>query len=242
MIHVSNNMNPISIKIGFWSTLFLAIMEISYAIGLGAIFFFFTTPTWTDIYTYSDFIKTTSGKLLTLCQIAAFAAGPLFILLLCSLHDYVQPEKKILTRIGICFGVVFAVLASMSYFVQITVIPQNLNSGQLNGLEQFVEINTKSYIAAMVVLGYSLFFGLVSLFIAPIFCKGRLGKVIRYCFITCGVSSILEIIGFYNLMLGMAFVAIANVSLIIASILLCIFFQGLTSISTSEQIRRTTIT
>lgn len=220
-------MNPLSIKIGFLSSLFFTIMGIGYAIGLGTTFSFFSMPSWTDIHSYASFIKSMPGTFFTICQITAFLAGPIFIMLLCSIYDFAKNEKKVLIRIGICFGIIFVVLMSMCYFVQLTVIPQNIYNGQLDGLEQFVELNTKSFMASMVVLGYSLFLGLASLFIAPAFYQSRLEKSICLFLIIGGISSILELIGSLLpnlLMLSIAFTGIANVSLIIVGILLCILF------------------
>ena len=227
--------NSLSIKLGFWSAFLFTAMGVGYLIGLGTTFSVFSMPSWTDINSYASFIKSLPGMFYTLCQITAFLVGPPFILLMCSIYDFAQTEKKILARIAICFGIIFVVLMSMCYFVQLTVIPQNVHSGNLGGLDQFVELNAKSFIASMVVLGYSLFLGFASLFIAPVFFQNRLEKAIRVAFIIGGVFSILELVGCIfpkMVMLAMAFTGIANISLIIAGVLLCILFRKVSRKST----------
>jgi Zn-dependent protease len=61
----------------------------------------------------------------------------------------------------------------------------------LTGLEQFVQANPASAITGMNMLGWSLFLGLASLFVAPIFDGGRLAKTIKWALIVNGACCLL---------------------------------------------------
>lgn len=222
-------MNSLSIKIGFWSAFLFTLASAAYGAAAGIFFSLYPIPSWSGIYAYASFMSSTPQNLFSFCQVLAFLSGLLFIPLLCSIHDFAQEEKKILAKIGICFGVVFVVLSSMCYFIQFTIVPQNILSGQINGLEHFVELNTKSFIAAITVLGWGLFFGLTTLFIAPVFSGGKRENVIRWSFIITGIFCILNTLGFMlqNIMLSIASTLIFNSSVLIACISLCMLFKRL---------------
>jgi hypothetical protein len=66
------------------------------------------------------------------------------VVLLNSIHDYAQGEMKTLSRISLVFGAIFAALISIHYFLQISVVTLHLNSGRLEGLEQFIQGNPNS--------------------------------------------------------------------------------------------------
>ncbi len=222
-------MSLLSIKLGFWSSFLFTIMGIGYGLGMGIFFAKYSIPMWTNIESYADFMKSKPQLFFSLCQITAFLSGLIFIVLLNSIHEYAQDEKKVLTRIGMCFGTIFIVLASITYFVQFTVVPQNISNGSLGGLEQFVELNTKSFIAAIVILGWGLFLGLTSFFIAPVFSNGKLEIYIKWLFIFNGVFCIMNTIGYMlqNVELSLISTAFYGLALTLAGILLCILFRKL---------------
>lgn len=64
-----------------------------------------------------------------------------------------SPGKKLLARIGIDFGLAFAVLTGINYFVQLSAVRLSLLKGELQGLEQIVQANPISGISAINMLG-----------------------------------------------------------------------------------------
>lgn len=224
----TTRMSPISIKLGFWSALLFTILGVGYGIGMGVFFMKYSIPAWTNIESYADFMKSMPQLFYSLCQITAFLSAPVFIILLCSIHEYAHSDKKILTRIAICFGIIFVGLSSITYFIQFTVVPQNISEGSINGLEQFVQLNVKSFIAAIVVLGWGMFMGLTSIFIAPVFSGGRLEKSIKWLFIISGIFCIINMIGYVlqTVTLSLLATGIYDITLTSACILLCILFRG----------------
>ncbi len=79
--------------------------------------------------------------------------GPLYVVLLNCIYDYIPQEKKLLARIGIDFGLAFAVLTGINYFVQLSAVRLSLLKGELQGLEQIVQANPISGISAINMLG-----------------------------------------------------------------------------------------
>lgn len=224
-------MNLIAKKLGFWSALLFTIMGVGYETGMGIFFTKYSIPKWTTIESYAEFMKSIPQLLFTICQITAFLSGLIFLILLCCIHEFAKPDRKILTRIGLCFGIIFVTLASITYFIQFTVIPQNIANASLQGLEQYVELNTKSFSASIVILGWGLFLPIALFFTAPVFSEGKLMKSIKWSFITTGVFCFISLLGymFQIVALGLIATALYGVTLTLASILLCFFFKKLKS-------------
>ena len=91
-------------------------------------------------------------------------------------------------KISIIFALAFAVLTSLHYFVQLSSVRLNIEKGNFEGLEHFVQANPISIITSIDMLGWILFLGLSSFFIFPIFTGNRLNRIIRYSFIINGLS------------------------------------------------------
>jgi hypothetical protein len=156
--------------------------------------------------------------------------GPLFIVMLNSIHDYAADEKKILTRISLHFGVGFAILICSNYFVQLSVVRQNLEKGHLEGLSQIVQANPASVISAINMLGWSLFLGMSSLFVGPAFSGSRLEKTIGILFLLNGIFCLLGGIGYVFELVLLLFLSInfgMGGSVTIMTILLCVLFRRL---------------
>jgi len=189
-------MSRLSITLGFWSALLSAVAFIVFTLCFAAILMFLPRFSWTNLSDYVVYQNSTNQTFKYLAQFTMIIFGPLFIVLLNSIHEYARGEQKILTRISICFGIIFAVLTGVSYFIQLSVVRLNISKGYLEGLEHLIQTNPASVILAVNVLGWSLFFGLSSLFVAPVFSGGRLEKVIKFSFLANGVFCILGGIGF----------------------------------------------
>lgn len=78
------------------------------------------------------------------------------------------------------FGVSFVVLLNgIHYFAQLSAVRLNLLAGRSAGLEHFVRGNPYSILSAINMLGWTVFLGLASLFVAPVFSGARLEGMIR---------------------------------------------------------------
>jgi hypothetical protein len=189
-------MNQLSIKLGYWSALLSAATFIVFTICFVAIFIVNPLFTWTNLSDYVDAVHSSNQLFKFVAQSMMLLFAPLFVALLASIEEYAQPDKKILARIAIYFGVIFATLISVNYFAQLSIVRQNIAEGNLVGLEHLIMVNPGAAILAINMLGWTLFFGLSSLFVAPVFSGGRLEKVIRYAFLLNGIFCLLGGIGF----------------------------------------------
>jgi hypothetical protein len=220
-------MSRLSIKLGFWAAVLMAIVFIAYTIGLSVILLFFPIPHWTNL---SDFIASASGtwfSLYTSCQFLAFLTPPLFVLLVNSLYDSTSDEKKPLIRASLCFSVIFASLSSIHYFVQFSVVRFGILHGHTEGLEPFIQLNPDSVISAINILGWTVFFGLSCLLMVPIFSSDKLEKVIKFSFLFNGIVCFLGAVGyvFEISILNMLFFYGMGIAVMVIAISLSIWFK-----------------
>jgi hypothetical protein len=189
-------MNPLSVKIGFWSSLGGAILFLVFTVCFVAVAIVNPPFTWTNLSDYAASTQVFNQSFKFVAQTAMLLFTPLYILIMSSIHDFAPAEQKPLTRAALIFSTIFATLAGMSYFVQITTVRLNLSKGHLEGIEQFVQSRPDAAITAINMLGWTLFLGLSSLFVAPVFIEGKLGKTIRFLFFLNGVICLLAGFGF----------------------------------------------
>jgi hypothetical protein len=190
-VSLMDSHNQLTFKIGFWSSILFALSGVGYAVGMVTLLFAFPIPQWNGV---NETIATFSQSYInyySLCQTMAFISAPIFIIMLCCVHEYASTTKKILTRISICFGIIFATFSSMNYFVQFTAVRLSILNGQLEGLEQFVQWNPTSAFYSLNLLGWTLFLGLSSFFIAPIFLNEKKGNLIKWLLILNGITCVL---------------------------------------------------
>ena len=184
-------MNRLSLRLGRWSAFLIAADFILYTVCFVAILMSPPVFVWTNLADYVAYATTHSSFFRDAAMYLMLIFGPLFVVLLSALHDYARDEQKVLTRIALGFGLAFAILVGINYFVQLSTVRQNVLHGQLTGLEQFVQANPASAITGMNMLGWTLFLGLASLFVAPIFTGGRLAKTIKWALIINGLCCLL---------------------------------------------------
>ena len=226
---MGSEMNRLAIKFGYWSSFLIALAFILYTVGLAAILLAFRIPHWTNLSGFASAIDGTWFLLYSVCQFFAFVTAPLFMFLVNSIHDYAKfrTDKKILTRNAICCAVIFAMLSSINYFVQFTAVRQSILTGNLEGLDQFVQLNPVSAIAAINILGWTVFLGMSSLFLVPVFSGTGLEKVIKYSFLLNGTFCILGAIGYVFKIMALSFLFFYGMgaAVIVVSIVLSIWFR-----------------
>ncbi len=164
---------------------------VGYAIGMIALLAAFPIPEWNGIQDTVAGFSTAYVNFYSLCQVMAFLSAPIYVVMLCCIHEITPVHKKILTRLAICFGIIFAALSSINYFVQFTSVRINVLQGRLEGLEPFVQWNPTSALYFVNLLGWTLFLGLSTLFVAQAFARDRQGNTIRWLFMLNGIVCIL---------------------------------------------------
>lgn len=112
--------------------------------------------------------------------------GSSFLALLVSVHQAAPPEKKVWSQAALAFGTVYAVLISLTYFVQLTFVAPRIAQGRTAGIEVFLFVPFDSFLYSVDLLGYS-FMSLATLFAAPVFETHGRERVARWFLIANGL-------------------------------------------------------
>lgn len=191
-------MNKISIKIGYWTSVFLVVCFITWIISFIGIAL--TSPLffWTNIDDFISYIQANDSRFFqNLAYLFMLLVGPAYLLLLNSFYDVVDlVNEKSLVRISLLFGLAFAITSSINYFAQLSSVRLSINKGNLEGLEYFIQANPDSILASVAMLGWTFFLGLSSLFIFTIFKGDGLRKVLKIGFLVNGISCLLAGFGY----------------------------------------------
>lgn len=188
--------HPLAGKIAFWAALLTVITFVVFTICFVMVYSQGTSTTWAGINAFAAQSQVGNPLFKILAQASMVLFGPLYVIILNSLNILARPDKKILSRIAADFGLAFALLSSLHYFIQVTVVRWSVASGQITGLEPFVQSNPISFILATNMLGWTLFFGLSSLFAAFVFANQGIEKVIRVALLVNGITCLVGGVGF----------------------------------------------
>jgi hypothetical protein len=192
----NSSVNISSSKLGFWSAVGCVVTFIFYTVCFVAILMNAPIFTWTNFQDYVAYTNAYNQTWKYIAQTDMLLFGILYIILLNSIYDQAQPNVKGMLRLGLIFGVLFALLSGAHYFVQITTVRLSIQKGYTDGLLQFIQAYPYSGLAAMNMLGWTLFLGLSSLFVAPAFAGDRLAKLLRFSFIANGLFCLIGGIGY----------------------------------------------
>jgi hypothetical protein len=143
--------------------------------------------TWTDVADYIAYVEAHGGLLRALAQASMLVFGLSLVVLLSSIHEVTRTERRVLTRIAMGFGMLFAVTIGIHYFTQLSAVRLNVLAGRTAGLEYFVQANPHSILSAINMLGWTVFLSLTSLFVAPVFSATRLERLIRGALVLNGL-------------------------------------------------------
>ena len=108
-----------------------------------------------------------------------------------SIHSYAAEDKKIWSRLGLAFTLIYACMAAMNYMIQLLPVWRSINNGETDGLAMYVLGNPHSIFWG---LAYAyIFMNLAMLFSAMVFAGNPLENRIRLLFILNGVSAIVTL-------------------------------------------------
>ena len=207
------------VNLGLWSSSILFLLGIAFIITLVASPLDAPPRNWGGVGTFTASVKT--FQMFEISMLIGILMVPLFIGIIVSIHNYTPIAKKPLTHMALIFAAVYAGLVSLSYYVELTVIRQNIMRGQMGVLDQYVD----SLMFAIDLLGF-LFLGLSMSFTAPVFIGGIPEAVLRCFLILDGVLGIMGVLGLAmsnNVLLFLNLIGI-SVALTITVFLLFLFF------------------
>ncbi len=228
-----NRISKLAVKLGYWSSCFCALSFLIYSICFILIMFINPMFTWTDLSNYATYVTNNNQIFKHIAMIFMIVFGVSYVVLLNSIKEYVNDNKKIFANISINFGLVFTALISINYFLQISIVRLNIQKEQLSGLEQFIQSNPTSAIAAINMLGWTIFLGLSSIFIVSVFNDTKLERIIKYSFFVNGVNCFLAGIGFIFHIYLLTFITmffVLGFTILSMSISLAIFFKKMEQI------------
>jgi hypothetical protein len=158
---VESKPSPDAKKLGYWSGLFASFFSLIYVVGQLAEWF-----GWLGSGGGPENPSTVLGLIVLL--VPSLLLAPSFALLMVCVHEYAPDEKKVWSRAAIVFAAVYAVMVSLNYYVQLTLVVPHMMRGEVESIRPFLFTPFNSFIYSVDVLGYS-FMSLSTLFAAFVF-------------------------------------------------------------------------
>jgi hypothetical protein len=147
--------------VGFWSAVLATAFSLTYVVAQLA-----EWAGWLGSAGGPESSSTAFGLAVLLAP--SLLLGSSFLVLLVSIHQAAPPDKKVWSQAALAFGTVYAVLISMTYFVQLTFVAPRIAEGRTGGIEMFLFVPFDSFLYSVDLLGYS-FMSVATLFAAPVF-------------------------------------------------------------------------
>jgi len=120
----------------------------------------------------------------------------LYVVWMISIHAYAVPHKKIFAQIGLSFAIMSALILVGDYFIQFSVVPISLMSGETEGITLLTQYNSHGIFIVLEELGY-LLMALSFVFMAPVFSsQSRLEKTVKWVFIGGFILAIVSLVIF----------------------------------------------
>lgn len=148
-------------QLGFWSSVVVTLMLVIFPLSL--------------VFNWS----------LNIAYASSFLLAPAFVAMMVSIHHYAALEKKVWSQLGLSFAIIYAVMCSLTYYIQLTFIKNNYLPIAEEAVAPFVFI-PGTPIFAQDMLGY-VFFCLATLAAGPVFTGGKLEAWIKWLFIFNGI-------------------------------------------------------
>jgi len=165
-------MSPAARALGFRSAVAATLCSLAYVVGQLA-----EWAGWLGSAGGPESVSTPLGIVVLL--VPSILLGTAFLLLLASVHDVAPKERRVWSLAALAFGVAYAVLISMTYFVQLTLVAPRLARGDTRGIEPFLFVPFDSFLYAVDILGYS-FMSVATLCAARVFRGNGLPRVARW--------------------------------------------------------------
>lgn len=176
-----------AVRLGFWAALGGVITFVVFTVCFVLLAVGRPLYLWTNLPDYVAFVRAYPSPLADIARLSMLIFAVLFVVLANSIYDAAAAAHKSTARMALSFALAFAVTTGAHYFIQISAVRVSIAHDALAGLEQVIQANPYSAIAAMNMLGWTVFLALASLFAAPVFRGGGLARVIRIALIANGV-------------------------------------------------------
>lgn len=165
--HISSSTNAV----GFWSAVLATVFSLMYIVGQLAEWL-----GWLGSKGGAESSSTLLGLVVLLTP--SLFLGSSFLVLVVSIHQLASADRKIWSHLAVAFGTAYAVLISIVYYVQLTLVSPRMASGRIEGIEMFLFVPFDSFLYSVDILGYS-FMSISTLFAAKVFTGNGLERVVR---------------------------------------------------------------
>jgi len=164
--------SPSTRTAGFWSAVLATAFSLTYVVGQLAEWL-----GWLGSRGGPESASTPLGLVVLLTP--SLLLGSSFLVLVVSIHQLASPDRRIWSHAAVAFGTAYAVLISVVYFVQLTLVAPRVARGRIEGIEPFLFVPFDSFLYAVDILGYS-FMSVATLFAARVFTGKGLERVVRW--------------------------------------------------------------
>lgn len=176
---IAVQMSPSTKTVGFWSAVLATAFSITYIVGQFA--------EWLGLLGSQGGPASGSTPLgLVVLLTPSLFLGSSFLVLVVSIHQLTPPDRRIWSHAAVVFATIYAVLISIVYFVQLTLVAPRIAHGRIEGIEVFLFVPFDSFLYAVDILGYS-FMSVATLFAAQVFTGSGLHRVVRLFLLTNGL-------------------------------------------------------
>lgn len=166
--------------------------------------------------------------------------APIFVVLMVCIHQYASEAKKVFGQSALAFGVIYATVIMVDYYVQIVTLQPTLLNGETEGVALWTQYNPHGVFIALEELAY-LTMSVAFVFVGIVFSgQGKLERTVRWWFIGGALVAFATYVGM-TLIFGKAIeyrfeVAVITINwtvLIVGGVLLSIVFWRAARRSTS---------
>lgn len=189
-------MNTLKKNIALWSARICLLSFIIWIISFIGIALSSPLFLWSDLDKYLTFYKTYPQFFSYFAKFWMILFSISFLVLVLVWEEFSKPETKIVTKIASVFGILFVVCSSIHYFAQISSVRFAINSGNISGLDHFLQANPTSFSSSVNMLGWGLFLGLCNLFLYFESIANQRSKGVKLGLLIASVSSLFGCISF----------------------------------------------
>lgn len=175
---------------GFWSAVLTTFWSLAFTVAFAAEAV--TSPpstTWQGIGAYA---ASFSAVRMALVLVPSILLAPSFVALVACVHEGAPAAKKAWTRLSLAFSIIYAVVASLNYTIQLIVVRGNILGPDKQALALVAMDNPHSLFWGLAILGYNFYMAAAGVLIIPALGKDLLDRWISWLF---GVNAVATVIG-----------------------------------------------
>lgn len=189
-------MKSLTARMGLWSSIIGLFSFVVYTVAFVGIALTNPAFAWTDMDAFVAYSQSYSQFFKYLAMAFMLVYGISYVVQVTCAGEYIDKSKRVLARLGASFALGFALLTGINYFIQLTAVRLQIVAGQGAGLAQWVMSYPISVVAAINMLGWTVFMGLASLCTAFCFGKAKGERACRRAFFANGVVMLIGCIGY----------------------------------------------